>query len=259
MRISADISFRDSSPGAKLKLLFAACCLPLFLIACASARHETAPARSFTLPIERHSDKLDRKGQEQGFKGDSGYVVASWYGTDFHGKKTASGDVFDMYAMTCAHREYPFGTKLRVVNVANHKEAQCLVNDRGPFIAGRGLDLSYAAAKKIDLISSGTAPVFIETIGRDNSYIKNVTYGESGSVLTIQVGAFKDETNALRLKSSLDINYKDAYIIAVDIRGERFYRVRLGKYANKEDAVKIGNMLANEGYSVLITRFEQQI
>ncbi len=100
------------------------------------------------------------------------YGIASWYGKEFHGDLTSSGEVFDMYRKTCAHREYPFGTMLKVTNVSNNKSVYCLVNDRGPFISGRDIDLSYAAAREIGLIGEGVGEVKIEYAGRDTSYIK---------------------------------------------------------------------------------------
>ena len=92
------------------------------------------------------------------------YVLTSWYGHKFHGKLTASGERFDMYAMTCAHRTLQFGTKLRVTNTENNKSVVVTVNDRGPFIHGRDLDLSYGAAKKIGIIKQGVERVKIELI-----------------------------------------------------------------------------------------------
>ena len=92
------------------------------------------------------------------------YVVASWYGQKFNGRPTASGERFDMYAMTCAHRTLQFGTKLRVTNPDNNKSVIVTVNDRGPFIRGRDLDLSYGAAKKIGIIKKGVARVKLEHI-----------------------------------------------------------------------------------------------
>ncbi|MEW6676132.1 MAG: septal ring lytic transglycosylase RlpA family protein [Nitrospirota bacterium] len=71
--------------------------------------------------------------------------MASWYGPDFHGRPTSSGELFNMYALTCAHREHPFGTRLKVTNISNNKTVSCVINDRGPFVSGRDLDLSYAA------------------------------------------------------------------------------------------------------------------
>jgi len=92
------------------------------------------------------------------------YVVASWYGQKFNGKRTASGERFDMYAMTCAHKTLQFGTKLRVTNPDNKKSVIVIVNDRGPFIRGRDLDLSYGAAKKIGIVKQGVGRVTIENI-----------------------------------------------------------------------------------------------
>ena len=94
----------------------------------------------------------------------SNYVVASWYGKQFNGKLTASGKRFNMYAMTCAHKTLKFGTKLRVTNPDNNKSVIVTVNDRGQFIRGRDLDLSYGAAKKIDIVKKGVARVKMEHI-----------------------------------------------------------------------------------------------
>lgn len=92
------------------------------------------------------------------------YVVASWYGHRFNGRPTASGERFDMYAMTCAHKTLKFGTRLRVTNPVNNKSVIVTVNDRGPFIRGRDLDLSYGAAKKIGIVKKGVGRVKIEHI-----------------------------------------------------------------------------------------------
>ncbi len=164
-----------------------------------------------------------------------------------------------MHALTCAHKEYPFGTKLRVINRKNNKEVECIVNDRGPFIAGRDLDLSYAAAKKIDLIGPGISPVTIEPVGRDMRYVKYVRYNVSEGTLTIQVGSFRDEVNAKRLKMALELQHKNVYIMEANVGGAKYYRVRIGKFTGKGDASSLGKSLADEGYNVLITKFEQQI
>src|SRR4030067_2916352 len=90
------------------------------------------------------------------------YLTCSWYGAEFHGRQTSSGERYDMYAMTCAHKEFLFGTHLRVTNLVNRKSVLVTVNDRGPFISGRDLDLSYAAAKEIGLVGPGVSRVKIE-------------------------------------------------------------------------------------------------
>jgi rare lipoprotein A len=102
------------------------------------------------------------------------YSVASWYGHNFHGKTTASGAVFDMHDFTCAHRTFPFGTWLKITNIVNNKSTFCVVNDRGPFENVRDLDLSYAAATVLDMISLGICAVRIEYLGVDSTYIKTL-------------------------------------------------------------------------------------
>lgn len=90
--------------------------------------------------------------------------IASYYGSKFHGRQTANGEIFDMYEMTAAHNTLPFGTKIRVTNLNNNRRVVVRINDRGPFVKGRILDLSYGAALRLGMIESGTAPVRIEVI-----------------------------------------------------------------------------------------------
>lgn len=92
------------------------------------------------------------------------YGNASYYGKKFHGRKTASGETFNMYELTCAHKTLPFNTRVKVTNLSNKKSVIVRVNDRGPFVAGRIIDLSYAAAQKIDLIAAGVTRVKIEVL-----------------------------------------------------------------------------------------------
>lgn len=91
-------------------------------------------------------------------------AVASWYGPGFHGKRTASGEVYNQYELTAAHRTLPFGTRVRVTNTINNKSTVVRINDRGPYIPGRGLDISYGAAKEIGLLEAGIARVKIEIL-----------------------------------------------------------------------------------------------
>lgn len=184
-------------------------------------------------------------------------AVASWYGAEFHGRPTASGERFDMHALTCAHRELPFGTVLQVTNIKNEKTVRCVVNDRGPFVSGRDLDLSYGAAKEIGLLSTG--PVRIAYVGREAGYVKEVKYASSGGPYTVQVGAFTERENALRLKSALELKYKDVYIIEATVKEDTFYRVRIGKFKKRGEAFNVGKVLADEGYSPLITHYDERV
>ncbi len=184
-----------------------------------------------------------------------GYVTASWYGKDFHGRPTSSGERFDMYGLTCAHKTMDFGTRLRVTNPDNNKSVEVLVNDRGPFIAGRDLDLSYGAAKEIGFAGKGVGAVKIERLGREMRYAKRVEFAPSltAGTLTIQVGAFIDQANAYRLKQGLALRYSNVYITTFLKGDQKFYRVRIGEFTGRDSAHSIAEKLANEGYSTLIT------
>ncbi|HDM42878.1 MAG TPA: septal ring lytic transglycosylase RlpA family protein [Firmicutes bacterium] len=107
--------------------------------------------------------RIDRgEGTHTGSGDFEGY--ASYYGADFHGKRTASGEVYNMYDLTCAHRNLAFGTRLRVTNVNNGKSVVVRVNDRGPWVKGRIIDLSYEAARELDMLATGVAWVIIEVL-----------------------------------------------------------------------------------------------
>jgi rare lipoprotein A len=185
--------------------------------------------------------------------------VASWYGSEFHGKPTSSGEIFNMHAFTCAHREYPFGTILQITNVANNKTVKCVVNDRGPFVSGRDVDLSYAAANEIGLVGKGTSTVGIEYIGRDSSYIKEVRYLSDAGPFTIQVGSFREVANSARLKTALELKYHQVYVTEKDIGGQRYYRVRIGTFQRRSDAYRLAKTLAEEGYSIFVVGYDGKL
>ncbi|MBI5099121.1 MAG: septal ring lytic transglycosylase RlpA family protein [Nitrospirae bacterium] len=187
-----------------------------------------------------------------------GYITASWYGADFHGRPTSSGERYDMYGLTAAHKEMDFGTRLRVTNPDNGKSVIVTVNDRGPFIPGRDLDLSYGAAREIDHIGKGVGLVKIEYLGRDMRYVKRVEFSPSLSagMISIQVGSFIEKSNADRLKQGLDLKYSDVYITTFLKDNQKFYRVRIGRYDSRDSAYTVASKLANEGYTTLITSKE---
>lgn len=191
--------------------------------------------------------------------GESGsqYWVASYYADEFHGRPTASGEIFDMYGRTAAHRELPFGTMLDVTNTLNGRSVVVTVNDRGPFVRGRELDLSYGAAKEIGMIAQGTARVRVKVLTRDPRYAKSVRYGPDGQrgPFTVQVGSFREEKNAERLKAVLSRTYEDVYLSGASISGDFYYRVSVGKFVLREDARGVASRLATEGYDTLIVGF----
>lgn len=124
---------------------------------------------------------------------------ASWYGTKFHGNNTANGEIYDMYAMTAAHKSLPIPSYVRVTNLENNKSVVVRINDRGPFHDGRIVDLSYVAAKKLDMLRKGTAPVKLEILTAGKTYIDTLASDE----LYLQVGAFKKAASAYRLKKQV--------------------------------------------------------
>lgn len=188
-------------------------------------------------------------------------AVASWYGPQFHGRPTSSGEIFNMHAMTCAHKEYPFGTRVKVTNILNDRSAECLVNDRGPFVEGRDIDLSYAMAKEIELIGTGTGKVILEVNGRDSSYIRPVKFqtSEKTGLFAIQIGAFTENINAVQLKVALRLKYGNVYIQEAEVKGTTYYRVRVGNYENYNSALSIAEQLGQEGYQALLMKADVKI
>lgn len=179
--------------------------------------------------------------------------LASWYGKDFHGKKTSNGEIYDMYAMTAAHKTLPLGTYVRVHHLGNGRKIDVRVNDRGPFVRGRIIDLSYSAAKKLGIVGPGTAKVEVVALGTlttrsgggQRTYTP-VDYYRGN--FTLQVGAFKDRRNAEKLRAELDRTYKNAHIIIYNNGHEIFYRVRVGKCSTLEKAVEYEQYLIQHGY-----------
>jgi rare lipoprotein A len=224
--------------------------LLVLVVSCAPVRR---PPPHLPPPVETSTKKVP---DIEPLEGKPQRVIASWYGAEYHGRPTASGEPFNMYALTCAHREFPFGTMLRVSNPTNQRTVECTVNDRGPFVAGRDLDLSYAAAKRIEIIGSGVASVDIEPFARDMRYVKAVRGKIISGVMTIQIGSFREESNAIRLKAALELRYRDVYITTAMIDGFRHYRVRLGKFTDPKEVNSLANTLAQEGYDTFITRYE---
>ncbi len=165
--------------------------------------------------------------------------LASWYGEPYHGRRTASGEVYDMYQMTAAHRTLEFGTVVRVTRRDTHASVNVRVNDRGPFIEGRIIDLSYAAAKKIGLDVDGVAPVKVEAVGYSDMVATapapSPTESANGACVWIQVGAFSDLGNARRLEEKLERAGERA--VVMDTPGG-MYRVRVGPFSKEREAEK---------------------
>jgi rare lipoprotein A len=154
--------------------------------------------------------------------------VASWYGNPFVGRHTSNGEIYDMREFTAAHRTLPFGAMVRVTNLANGKQTEIRINDRGPFVANRIIDLSQAAAQALEMIGPGTAMVRLELISGPNP--------DTG-FFCVQIGAFRMKDNADHLRLQLATLYSPVSVVGYDTPDGRFYRVRVG-HLTTEDAAR---------------------
>ncbi|MEO1085304.1 MAG: septal ring lytic transglycosylase RlpA family protein [Acidobacteriota bacterium] len=170
--------------------------------------------------------------------------VASWYGEPFHGRATASGEIYDMNLLTAAHRDLPLGTVVDVTNLDNGLEVRVRVNDRGPFVKGRVLDLSYGAARQVQMIGPGTAKVLIEIVSLGG--------GPSGPSLAtrfvVQAGAFRDATNARRLHDELSRSHDQVQTV----ENGGVHRVRLGPFRTSREAEEAKQWLIRRGHPALV-------
>lgn len=176
---------------------------------------------------------------------------ASWYGEKFHGRRTASGEVYDMYQLSAAHKVLPLGTLVMVTHVRNGKSVMVTINDRGPFVRGRIIDLSYAAAQALRMVEEGVAKVRVEVLDKGTT----PTPSPEGP-FTVQVGSFISRSNALRLMQALQKTYKDVYITELQTSENTYYRVRLGRFKTREEAYRVAMRLAQDGYAAFMTHTE---
>ena len=182
---------------------------------------------------------------------------ASWYGGKFHGRPTANGETYDMHRKTAAHKTLPFGTHVKVTNLLNQRHTVVRINDRGPFVKGRIIDLSYAAAKEIDLVMAGIVDVKVVALGKEAGR----TDTPSGSkpvvafkdpnkgTFTIQVGAFQEKQNALQIADRLRVLFDYVRVEEYEDAGaHKLYRVWISKSETLQQAKLIEKRLEEMGF-----------
>jgi rare lipoprotein A len=190
--------------------------------------------------------------------------LASYYAEPYHGRRTASGETFDSYReLTAAHRTLPFNSVVKVTNTQNGRDVEVRINDRGPFVDGRVIDLSLKAAREIDLVRSGVAPVKLTVLKEGASKastapatptpIRSVSAPSSSAPFTVQVGAFESREVAESLKKQLEQRYPNVTIETFSTT-RTFYRVRVGRLADMASAEQLVKILREEKFDPFVVR-----
>lgn len=177
--------------------------------------------------------------------------IASWYGPDFHGKETANGETYDMNELTAAHRSLPFNTRVRVTNQINNRSVDVRINDRGPYIKDRVIDLSRAAAERIDMIGIGTVPVTVEVIGEGDLPVTRENLS-SKEIFTVQLGSFS-------LKSDADAHASEirgSRVVDVQLDGKTFFRVYYRTYKSRSMAEEALRRLERSGFDGFVRQVD---
>jgi rare lipoprotein A len=157
-----------------------------------------------------------------------------------------------MYSLTAAHRTLPLGTRVMVTNLVNGKAVMVRINDRGPFVEGRAIDLSYSAARQLDMIEEGLTRVRIEPVDGSPPHLLT-----AGGPYSVQVASFADPSNAKRLLVHLRQSYPGVHITTVRTPTATYYRVRMGTFTTREEALAVAMRLTRQGYTPLITESQQ--
>ncbi|HEY7435575.1 MAG TPA: septal ring lytic transglycosylase RlpA family protein [Methylomirabilota bacterium] len=168
--------------------------------------------------------------------------MASWYGAPHHGRRTASGEVYDMHRLTAAHKTLPFGTRVLVTNRDTSQSAEVRVNDRGPFVEGRILDVSYAAARLLGAVGAGVFPARVRVL----SLPSRSSSGDGP--YTVQIGSFATRARAEALCDSV----AGATVVEGTVAGEPVYRVRVGTYPDRTQATAAARALTMRGHRALV-------
>lgn len=219
----------------------------IFLAACGRKHHRSAHVPQAPQPT-RASRNAKQTAVPVGYTEEG---IASWYGIPYHGRRAADGEIYDMETLVAAHRLMPFNTWLRVTNVANDKSVNVRVIDRGPFVNGRIIDLSKAAARQIGLLGPGVGRVRLEVIAAPVDIPANDFYA-------VQVGAFSVEANAEHLREHYAERFGNAQL-AVKQGRTPLWRVLVGKEPSIEAAQQLAIVLSAEDKNVFVVRLDSSI
>jgi len=205
--------------------------------------------------------------------------IASWYGDDFHGKLTANGESYNMYSLSAAHKTLPLPTLVRVTNLENGRSVVVRVNDRGPFVKDRLIDLSYAAANSLGFMDKGTTRVRVQTLDQKRELKPALQATATPAVSTppatiaappaaaiknsvkvagifVQLGAFGSEQNASRLQQSLQASYPSVRLHPKKVADQTMYRVRVGPFEDMQKVEETVISLQKSGYKQAVVVIE---
>lgn len=171
--------------------------------------------------------------------------IASWYGPSFHGNPTANGEPYDMWAMTAAHRTLPFGTWVLVQSIDTGKSVTVRINDRGPFIRGRIIDLSYGAARELTMIGKGTEEVRLTILESPHSGSETLPNGRFNNYW-VQAGSFTTLSQAVSLKEQLAIHYPNIRLKTVNLPTGQWHRVQVGTFTSRAKAKTVAAELKKQ-------------
>ena len=174
--------------------------------------------------------------------------IASWYGPGFHGKATASGEIYNQNDYTAAHQTLPLGTRVMVTNLENGNSTEVLINDRGPFAKNRIIDLSHSAAHTLNMIGPGTAPVRVEVL---DSPVKLSNIPDAVDY-TLQLGSFSQMENARQLRDRAARSFPQVSITPLERKDATYYRVHLGTFASRREAEEHARQVTQAGFAVVI-------
>ncbi len=176
--------------------------------------------------------------------------VASWYGPRFHGKRTASGEVYNQHALTAAHKTLPLGSRAVVTNLNTGQSVEVRINDRGPFTKGRVIDLSQAAARLVGVVGPGVAPVKVEVLSQERrSIVQEIVPPSAYAVL---LASSTDEAEALAVMNEVSNRYEDAYLSPLSSGALRYYQVRLGPFHSRDEAARRAREVSRTGVPALV-------
>ena len=194
--------------------------------------------------------------------------IASWYGKEFHGRPTANGETYDMYQVTAAHRTAALGTYALVTNLENGQTVRVRINDRGPFKYNRILDLSYEAARQLNLVQPGLARVKVEfldeslpptapavmpiSVVQEVSRATPVSQTLRAQSVAVQIGVYRDQYHAVRVRKTLTGVYPNVWIAMAPELSQPLHRVRLGPFQNYAEAERVAHEVQARGYAAMI-------